>query len=429
MFKKNIVVLCLFFILHTSVAKPLYIEIPRGQNVGIPITVLPFKNNAGQSIAGVTDISHIISKDLSSSGQFRLVESSALERISDNKFWRRLGTEHVIHGTVEKVGKLYTIEILLRSIKNDGYEDKVHQRFTDINEEEFRLLSHKLSDIIFEQLTGIKGIFSTRIAYITIEKIKDLTKHTLTVADADGYNDKPLVESIYPLMSPAWSPDSKKLAYVTFYGNKAAIKVVDVDTARTQLLTQSPGINSAPAWSNDGKRLAVVLSKDGAPKIYILELDSKKLRRVTHGGNIDTEPKWMPGDKSIVFTSNRGGSPQIYQLDLETEKVERITFEGKYNTTPSITKDGKNIVMLHKGDSGKYNVAVYFMNTGKVRIITDNKYDESPSLAPNGMMVLYGTMIDGHYSLRAVSLDGKFHMNLPAHGVHVKEPVWSGFLS
>ena len=160
-------------------------------------------------------------------------------------------------------------------------------------------------------------------------------------------------------------------------------------------------------------------------------MKNKNLTRLTNHYSIDTESSWSPNGSRIMFTSGRAGSPQLYEIDLRksNSKPRRITFEGKYNTTPSITKDGKNIVMLHKGDSGKYNVAVYFMNTGKVRIITDNKYDESPSLAPNGMMVLYGTMIDGHYSLRAVSLDGKFHMNLPAHGVHVKEPVWSGFLS
>lgn len=430
MFKKTFKYLfILFYVCTASAAKPLYIEIPSGQNFGIPISVLPFKNNAGKYLSGVTDIAQVMQADLRSSGQFRLVDSYAEERFDDSKFWHRLGIEHVVYGTVEKEGELYTVDVILRSIKQNSYEDKVHQRFANIEESDLRLLSHKLSDIVFEQLTGIKGIFSSQIAYITIEKFNDITKHSLIVADADGYNDRPLVESVYPLMSPAWSPDSKKIAYVSFYGNKAAIKVVDVESGATELITQSKGINSAPAWSHDGKRLAVVLSKDGAPKIYILDLDTKKIKRVTHGGYIDTEPKWAPGDESLIFTSNRGGSPQIYKLDLDTEKVERLTYEGKYNTSPSITADGKNIIMLHKGDRGSYNIAVYQTNNGKMRVITNNKYDESPSLAPNGMMVLYGTLTDGHYTLRAVSLDGKFHMNLPAQGVHVKEPAWSGFLS
>lgn len=430
MLRKTLLAIIFFIVSSTAMAKPLYIEIPSGQNFGIPIAVLPFKNNGGMFLSGVTDVAKVMQNDLRSSGQFRLIDSDALERLDDSKFWHRLGIDHVVFGEVEKQeGDNYNVDIILRSIKQGSYEDKIHQRFSNIKESELRLLSHKLSDIVFEQLTGIKGIFSSQIAYITIEKFNDSTKHSLIVADADGYNDRPLVESVYPLMSPAWSPDSKKIAYVSFYGNKAAIKVVDVESGSTQLITQSPGINSAPAWSHDGKSLAVVLSKDGAPKIYVLDIATKKLKRVTHGGYIDTEPKWAPGDKSLIFTSNRGGSPQIYKVDLNTEQVERLTYEGKYNTTPSITSDGKNIVVLHKRDNGNYNIAVYQTNNGKMRIITSNKYDESPSLAPNGMMVLYGTMSDGHYTLRAVSLDGKFHMNLPAQGVHVKEPAWSGFLS
>lgn len=229
-------------------------------------------------------------------------------------------------------------------------------------------------------------------------------------------------------MSPRWSPDGKKLAFVSFKGGRSSINTVSLQNGQIEVITKFPGINGAPAWSPDGRQLAVVLSKDGSPKIYLLDLASRELRRLTSGGSIDTEPFWHPNGQSIFFTSNRGGKPQIYRVILQSGEVQRITFNGNYNTTPSVTPDGKLLVVLHQSEKGAYNIAVQDLNTSRLKVITRANLDESPTLAPNGMMVLYGMRETNQNVLGAVTLDGKFRMRIPVQEGNVKEPAWSPFL-
>ena len=422
-------------------AKPLYIEITGGHNIGIPIAVVPFSEQQHFSMRGehIAELGNIVRNDLHNSGQFRALDFREFAQhphdISEVnfKYWKQKGIEGLVIGKLRKspdskYETTYDVTFHLIDVFKNHTIPLLSMNFKNQRPENLRALAHHISDLVFEKMTGVKGFFTTRIGYITVDHYQDKTVHTLTIADADGYNDKPLVSATYPLMSPVWSPRGDKIAYVSFRGNRSAIKIVNVISGQIAHVSSSPGINGAPAWSPDGKSLALVLSKDGSPKIYIMNLATRKLTRVTHGGSIDTEPAWFPDGKAIGFTSNRGGKPQIYRVTLATGKVQRLTFEGSYNATPSITPDGKKLVMLHKSKEGLFNIAVQDLETGKVRVLTKARLDESPSLAPNGMMVLYGTREADRNILGAVTLDGRFKMRLPVQDGNVKEPAWSPFL-
>lgn len=420
-------------------AKPLYIEITGGQDFGIPIAIIPFtaitSSDPIERAVEVENIAAIVKRDLHNSGHFRAldiaVESKNPRSIKeiDFGFWKNYGAAHLVLGTVIPRGNgLYDVVFQLVDVYKNNTEPLLSLKFRDKRLNEFRALAHYISDLIFKKITGVRGFFSTRIAYITVDRYKHETVHTLTVADADGYGDKPLLAANYPLMSPRWSADGRKIAFVSFRGGRSSINVVTLDNGRVEQLTKFPGINGAPAWSPNGQKLALVLSKDGSPKIYLLDLATKELQRLTNGGAIDTEPFWHPDGRSLFFTSNRGGKPQIYQVVLQTGEVQRITFVGSYNATPSVTPDGKQLIMLHQSEKGAYNIAVQDLSSGKLRVITKANLDESPTIAPNGMMVLYGIRETDRNVLGAVTLDGKFRMRLPVQDGNVKEPAWSPFL-
>lgn len=431
--------IAVFLTIGVAQAKPLYIEITGGQNVGIPIAVIPFasvvSNDPIERAVETENISAIINRDLHNSGHFRTLtvdkEAANPKSVSEVNFglWKNFGASNLVLGAIIPKGNgLYDVSFQLVDIYKGDQEPLLSIRFKDKYPGQFRALAHYISDLIFKKLTGVRGFFSTRIAYITVERYKNETVHTLTIADADGYNDKPLVSANYPLMSPRWSPDGKKLAFVSFKGGRSSINLVTLANGQIEVVTKFPGINGAPAWSPNGQQLAVVLSKDGAPKIYILDLATRELRRLTSGGSIDTEPFWHPNGQSILFTSNRGGKPQIYKVLLQSGEVQRVTFNGNYNVTPSVTPDGKQLIMLHQSEKGAYNIAVQDLSSGRLKVITRANLDESPTLAPNGMMVLYGMRETNQNILGAVTLDGKFRMRLPVQEGNVKEPAWSPFL-
>lgn len=427
--------LVILLLSSTVIAKPLYIEITGGQDTGIPIAILPFTTKQTSDpidrAVEFESIAAIIGNDLHNSGHFRnLPVDDADHDEQDLGYWKNFGAANLISGEVVARGSgKYDVTIQVMDVYKGNHQPILHKRFTEKYPGQFRALAHHISDMVFEKITGIRGFFSTRIAYITVDRVKGETVHTLTVADADGYNDQPLLAANYPLMSPKWSPDGKKIAFVSFRDNRASTNIVDVATGNIEVVTKFPGINGAPAWSPDGTKLALVLSKDGAPKIYVLNLLNKELVQLTTGGSIDTEPNWHPSGTTIFFTSNRGGKPQIYRANLLSGEVSRVTFQGDYNTTPSITPDGRHLVMLHQSTKGNYNIAVQYMDGGRVKLITRSKLDESPSVAPNGIMVLYGMSEASQNVLGAVTLDGKFRMRIPVQDGNVKEPAWSPFLA
>ena len=299
---------------------------------------------------------------------------------------------------------------------------RVHMR-------DLRQLAHHISDEIFQNLTGEREVFSTRIAYILVENRgqQGQASYTLEVADADGQNPRILLRSSHPIMSPAWSPDGKRIAYVSFESNKSEIYIVNVATGRRELITSYEGINGAPSWSPDGKKLAVVLSKSGHPNIYIVDLATKQLERLTTTRAIDTEPHWSPDGNSIIFTSDRGRTPQIYRVTLINKKIERMTFEGNYNASASYAPDGKAIILLHRIGSG-FNIALQDINTGHISQLTRFGNNESPSISPNGRMVLFAAKHGCRNVLSMVSTDGRVRLTLPARTGEVQEPAWPPFL-
>ncbi len=426
-------VLLLIFLLFVFFAEAanaqLVIEITRGRDDAVPIAVVPFGQAIAQQ-APAEDISAIVRNNLHRSGLFKpLPVSDMLSRpvTSAQIIWRDFRTlrqEYLVTGEVTALGKdKYRVTYGLydvaqgKQLSMESYEPETRQ---------LRDVAHRISDRIFEQLTGIPGVFSTRILYVTFQREADFP-YQLQYADADGHRVQTILRSKEPILSPSWSPEGRRIAYVSFEGDGLPkIFVHELATSRRRVVSREVGINGAPAWSPDGERLALTLSRDGAPEIYILDLASGELVRQTQNRSIDTEPRWLPDGQSLVFTSGRGGGPQIYRLDLSDGTTRRLTFEGGYNARPDITPDGRYMVFVHRRH-GKYNIGVQDLHRGTFNVITETELDESPSVAPNGTMVIYGTKADGKGVLRAVSIDGRVQVNLPAKDGEVREPAWSPY--
>ena len=449
--KIKIIIIFIVFI-NISYAKVVHIRVTEAMDVGIKLVVLPF-NNAQKYSKGFNEISAIVTNDLNYSGQFKVLgidfaDSDVVEKIPTNAnaqeidfaFWRRLGAEYLL------ITKLYPGQNAANLIVNlqllDLYKPleplSLNTEIEKYPNEDPRKLAHRISDVIFEKLTGIRSFFNTKIAYIRAERLGE--KHpiySLNIADFDGFNERKLTSTSYPLMSPNWSKDGKKISFVSFRDNRANISIADLESKKITILTSYPGINGAPAWSPDGSKLALVLSKDGSPKIYILNLVNDTLQKITNGIAIDTEPFWSANGKEIFFTSNRGGKPQIYKISLLDGEVQRVTFKGEYNATPSLTPDSKNLVMLHcvknysKTDTG-CNIAVQSLDTGKVKVLTKIGMEDSPVVSPNGVVVLHSTEYGkrgNNRVLAIVSIDGHFSSYLPIPGNgSIKNPAWSPFL-
>ncbi len=290
-----------------------------------------------------------------------------------------------------------------------------------------RAASHRVADILFEKLTGIRGAFSTRIAYISVEGQAPSRRFQLIVADSDGENPRIAAQSAEPIMSPAWSPDGQTLAYVSFENRVASIYTQTLRTAERVRVSARAGINGAPAWSPDGRRLALTLSrKDGNLDVYVLGLHDQVLTRITDDNAIDTEPAWSADGKTLYFTSDRSGSPQIYRVALNPgERPARVTFEGTYNARPRVSPDGNALAMVTL-DGGAYRIAVLDLKSGTSRVLTQGKLDESPSFAPNGAELIYATQDRGRGVLATVSVDGNVQQRLASQS-DIREPVWAPF--
>lgn len=422
---------CSLLFLAKSAFATLDLELTQGADKAIPIAILPF---SGQELISNADnnVRDVISNDLRNSGRFNVYDESTLlpslktESSINFAFWKLQKVSAVVTGQISMSGNKYQVAFKLTDIYSKSI---LLERSYSVSANELRPLAHHISDLIYKQLTGERGIFSTRIAYITTKHSPDgATTHALEVADADGFNPRTLIASKWPLMSPEWSPDGTKIAYVSFENNHAAIYVQDVASGERHVVSQHAGINGAPSWSPDGRKLALVLSEEiGYPKIYVLDLATKQLTRLTSDWYLDTEPAWAPDSRSIIFTSNRGGSPQIYRVALADKKISRVTFRGNYNARASFTPDGKSIVMLHQ-ENGTFNVAMQDLDSGRVAILTHTDFNESPSIAPNGKMIVYATSDNNRGALAAVSIDGKIKLTLPGRDGAVQEPAWSPFL-
>lgn len=420
-------ILCLGFYLPGLLQAALTIEITQGMEGAVPIAVVPF-GTAGNRYSPPEDVAQIIASDLARSGRFApIAERNLIARpveTSDVRFqdWRTLGAENLVIGKVETVGAdQYRIQFRLfdvfRGRQITGYSFPA-------TADRLRYVAHHISDLIYEKLTGEPGAFATRIAYV-ISKSRDGKKqYQLQLADSDGYNPKTLLTSAQPLMSPTWSPDGRRLAYVSFEKRRAAVFIQEIVTGKRQELTAFAGINGAPAWSPDGRSMAVTLSRDGNPEIYSMRLSDKTLKRLTFGAAIDTEPVWAPDGKTIVFTSDRGGSPQLYRMPAQGGRAQRVTFEGNYNASADFSPDGKTLAMVH-GEGGRYRIATLDLESGLLRVLSDGQLDESPSFAPNGSMIIFATEKGHRGVLAAVSSDGRFHQRLTLAEGNVREPVWS----
>jgi TolB protein len=411
----------------------LSMELTRGIAGAIPIAVVPFAaSNAPQPV------SDIISADLQNSGRFKVSGRNTLSVFPSDAsavspdYFRGIGTDNVVVGKVNDLGGgRYQVSFqLLDMFRGKGAASIVIDKKYTVSGGELRKVAHHISDMIYEQITGTRGVFSTKIAYVVIQRYNNGTAHySLEVSDQDGYNPRPLLNSSEPIMSPSWSPNGRQVAYVSFEKRKAAIFIQDVGTGSRRLLSEFPGINGAPAWSPDGRKLALVLSKSGSPNIYVMDVASGSLTQVTRDFYINTEPSWAPNGKTLIYTSNRSGGPQIYQVNLGSNSSSRISYDGDYNARGSYTQDGKSVAMIHKV-SGIYNIAVLDLDNGTTRVLNSAAGDSaSPSVAPNGSMILYDTVYGGRNVLAMVSSDGRVQLRLPARNGEAQDPAWSPFLS
>lgn len=383
-----------------------------------PIAIADFSGDPhGQAIG------EVIRADLTRSGQFRLVNATGTSLNAESTIaydeWRSRGADYLAYGSITQAGNQYSVSYRLvdsvRKTQMDGVA------FTG-TEKELRRISHQIADRIYEKITGIRGVFSTRLAYV----VQKSNSYELQVADADGQNPQVMLRSKHSIISPAWSPDGSKLAYVSFEANKPVVYVQTLASGQRFPIANFKGNNSAPAWSPNGSQLAIVLSRDSISQIYTINADGSGLRRIMRSPLIDTEPKYTPDGGSLIFTSDRGGSPQIYRVPVSGGDAQRITFNGSYNISPALSADGNNLVYVTRRD-GAFRIALQNMGSGSETLLTAGPDDQSPSFAPNGMQILYSSAQGGRNVLSVVSVDGRVRQTLSTLDGKVREPTWGPF--
>jgi TolB protein len=427
--KITALVLILSALMTAPAQAVLTIEITKGVDAGIPIAIVPF-SWSGAAVAG-DSMSNIIEADLTRSGRFESIPSTDFLQQPHTakqvrfKDWRLIKADNLVVGSIEQSGAdTYQVKFQLLDVFTGrtltGYQYNVQSN-------KLRTVAHQISDIIYEKLTGEKGAFNTKVAYVTVERTKKGKRYLLQVADSDGFAPQTILDSHQPLMSPAWSPDAKKLAYVSFEKKRSMIYLQRLSDGKRENIASFKGINSAPAFSPDGTKLAFVSSKEGNTEIYVIDLRTRAIKRLTNHHGIDTEPSWLPDGRGLVFTSSRSGQPQVYQMNVDGTGVKRLTYTGNYNARPSISPNGKLMVMISRGN-GRFHVAVLNLRNKEFTKLTDTRLDESPSFAPNGRMVLYATEQNNKGVLAAVSADGRVRQSLKFLQGDVREPAWSPYL-
>jgi TolB protein len=406
------VLACLSLAAHAQLS----IEITGAGASRFPVVIPVFENEA-RLPRGVTDV---VRADLERSGLFTLVNIGPLPLpesvVPDLAGMRGRGADAVLTGSlIPEANGSYDVRFRLFDTQKQTELGAMSMPMTPAQN---RLVGHRIADFVYEKLTGQPGYFSTRIAYV----VKSGPRYELQIADADGMNQQAALISREPIISPAWSPDGQRLAYVSFEQKKPIVYVHTLATGQRRVVANFKGSNSAPAWSPDGSQLAVVLTKDGQSQLYVLNADGSGVRRLASSAGIDTEPAWG-ADGNIYFTSDRGGSPQIYRIPASGGSAQRVTFDGGYNVTPRPSADGKQLAFITR-NGGRFQVAVLDLASRQTTILTDSARDESPSFAPNGRMILYATETGGRGVLAAVSSDGRIRQRLSVQAADVREPAW-----
>lgn len=423
---KRFILTALCWALSAGIASAqLEIEIVGGGANQVPIGVYPFANESGLS----TIVSTIVRADLQRSGRFRLMETgnpvplpADANQINFGD-WRSRAADAVAIGGVSPAAN-GRYEVWFRLFDVTKQEQLAGVAFT-ATAAQLRTTAHRIADTIYEKMTGDRGVFSTRIAYV----VKHGNRYELQVADADGYGAVAVLISNEPILSPVWSPDGTRIAYVSMQNKKPVVYIQRLDANRQVTLANFRGSNSAPAWTPDGRQLAVVLTRDGGSQIYMINADGSGVRRITNSDAIDTEPTFSPDGQSIYFTSDRGGSPQIYRMPAAGGDAQRLTFEGSYNVSPRISPDGKTLIYVARNDDGQFHVTAMDLAARQTQVLTSTTLDESPSFAPNGKIVLYATEIGGRGTLAAVSIDGRVSQRLTIPASDVREPAWGPFVN
>ncbi len=403
-----------------------------GADRATPIAVVPFGWQGGSVLP--EDMAEIIGNDLRNSGYFEPIPRQNMISLPSQaseviyRDWKALGAQYVLVGNMVPNGGRLQVQYALFNVNT---EQQVMTGNVGGGTDQLRDMAHHIADQSFEKLTGVKGAFSTRLLYVTAERMgTNNTRYTLQRSDYDGARAVTLLQSREPILSPSFAPDGRRIAYVSFEQRRPRIFVQHIDTGRREQITNFEGLNGAPAWSPDGSRLAFVLSKDGNPEIYVMDMGSRQMRRVTNHYAIDTEPFWGKDGQTLYFTSDRAGRPQIYKTNINSGAVERVTFVGNYNANPKLSADEKTLVMIHRQDGFTvFKVAAQDLETNRLRILSDTSLDESPTVAPNGAMLIYATRHQGRGVLMLASTNGRVRLPLPTAQGEVREPSWSPYLN
>ena len=396
-----------------------------------PVAIVPF-GWEGNAPDMPLDIAEVIKAVLLRSGRYAPIdEAKMLQKPTDGadvdfQDWKFVGVEAVVVGKVTQTGaNAYTLQFQLFDVF--GQRQLVGYRMP-ASRGTMRGAAHRAADMIYEKLTGIKGVFGTKVAYVTAKQQGQGRQYSLIVSDQDGFNEHTIMESKDPIMSPAWSPDSRQLAYVSFEGNKSSIFVQTLRSGNRFKVSSKPGINGAPSFSPDGRKLVVTLGGvDGNPDIHVLDINSRQTTRLTTHRAIDTEGTWSPDGRYIYFTSDRSGGPQVYRISATGGTPERVTFEGSYNARPRLSPDGKRMAVVHN-DRGNFRIAVMDLERRDLLVLSTGRQDESPSFAPNSDSLIYATRQGRNGVLETVSADGLIRQKMASRaGGDVREPVWSPF--
>ncbi len=405
-------------IASTTAFAQLYLEIAKAPDQAPKIAIVPFNNDNG--------LSPIVETDLNRSGRFtssskNLPANAAINQIQASD-WQAAGIPYVVTGQIKQTATGFEVHYQLYDVQKQQY---ILNELLNVPASRIRQAGHMVSDAIYQALTGIPGDFSGRIAYVLRNPATPAERYTLQIADTDGEQPKTVLSSRDPILSPAWTPDAKKIAYVSFETKRPAIYLQDLSTGTREVLTSFKGLNGAPSFSPDGQSMLFTASMNGNPEIYQMDLSTRQVKRMTNDSAIDTEARYTPDGKSFIFTSDRGGSAQIYRYTFADGSVKRITFKGSFNARGTLSADGKKIALVHRPSGSSYKVAIQDINTGITNILTPTSLDESPSFSPNGQMVVYATREGNRGLLSIMSTDGRFRMNLPSEQGEVREPAWA----